>query len=190
LSYSRDWKISNQDRVGIAFTYDIGFGAKKAQIASYSTATRQRIYRLITMTKTLFSASLIRFSALLFTTCFSLFMTGCQSKDPNSTGIFQAHRVDIPQGNYITKEMLAQVTLGMSQQQVKFALGAPLLTPVFSSDRWDYVFRHQFANGTSDLKRVVIRFKDAKVAVIEADELPTQAAPSGPTPSPSGKVGS
>jgi outer membrane protein assembly factor BamE len=142
------------------------------------------------MTKTLFSASLIRFSALLFTTCFSVFTAGCQSKDPNSTGIFQAHRVDIPQGNYITKEMLAQVTLGMSQQQVKFTLGAPLLTPVFSSDRWDYVFRHQFANGTSDLKRVVIRFKDAKVAVIEADELPTQAAPSGPTPSPSGKVGS
>jgi outer membrane protein assembly factor BamE len=142
------------------------------------------------MTKLLFSVSAIRLLSLFSAISLSLLIAGCQSNNRNSTGIFQAHRVDIPQGNYITKEMLAQVTLGMSQQQVKFALGAPLLTPVFSSDRWDYVFRHQFANGTSDLKRVVIRFKDAKVAVIEADELPTQAVPSAPTTPTSGKVGS
>jgi outer membrane protein assembly factor BamE len=142
------------------------------------------------MTKTSILASTKRFISLISMLSSGLFIAGCQSNDPNSTGIFQPYRVDIPQGNYITKEMLAQVTPGMSQQQVKFALGAPLLTPVFSSDRWDYVFRHQFANGTSELKRVVIRFKDAKVGSIEADELPTQATPSGPTPSPSGKVGS
>jgi outer membrane protein assembly factor BamE len=144
----------------------------------------------MTNTNTLSSGSAMRLLSLASTICFGMLVGGCQSNDPNRTGIFQAHRVDIPQGNYITKEMLAQVTAGMSQQQVKFALGAPLLTPVFNADRWDYVFRHQFANGTSDLKRVVIRFKDAKVAVIEADELPTQAVPSGPTPSTSGKVGS
>jgi outer membrane protein assembly factor BamE len=110
-------------------------------------------------------------------------LVGCQSNDPNRSGIFQPYRVDIPQGNYVTKEMLALVKPGMSQQQVKFALGAPLLTPVFNADRWDYVFRHQFINGTSDLKRVVIRFKDGKVGTIEADELPGQAAPTGPAPS-------
>jgi outer membrane protein assembly factor BamE len=139
------------------------------------------------MTKTTSFASASR---LISAIGFGLIIAGCQSNDPNSTGIFQAYRVDIPQGNYITKEMLAQVKTGMSQQQVKFALGAPLLTPVFNIDRWDYVFRHQFANGASDLKRVVIRFKDGRVGTIEADELPTQATPSGPTPSTSGKVGS
>jgi outer membrane protein assembly factor BamE len=113
----------------------------------------------------------------------SVALVGCQSNDPNRSGIFQPYRVDIPQGNYITKEMLSLVKPGMSQQQVKFALGAPLLTPVFNADRWDYVFRHQFINGTSDLKRVVIRFKDGKVGTIDADELPGQAASKGPTPS-------
>jgi outer membrane protein assembly factor BamE len=142
------------------------------------------------MTKTPLSITAMRSISLFSAIGFCLLMAGCQSKDPNSTGIFQAHRVDIPQGNYITKEMLAQVAVGMSQQQVKFALGAPLLTPVFNVDRWDYVFRHQFANGTNELKRVVIRFKDAKVAVIEADELPTQATPIAPSPAVSGKVGS
>lgn len=142
------------------------------------------------MYKTFTFDSIRRLVSLFTAVGFGLLMTACQSKDPNSTGIFQAYRVDIPQGNYVTKEMLAQVTPGMSQQQVKFALGAPLLTPVFNVDRWDYVFRHQFANGTSELKRVVIRFKDGKVGTIEADELPTQATPSGPTPSTSGKVGS
>jgi outer membrane protein assembly factor BamE len=142
------------------------------------------------MTKTSISTSTKRFISLISLLGSCLFIAGCQSKDPNSTGLFQPYRVDIPQGNYITKEMLAQVTPGMSQQQVKFALGAPLLTPVFSSDRWDYVFRHQFANGTSELKRVVIRFKDAKVGTIEADELPSQATPSPTSPSSPVKVGS
>jgi outer membrane protein assembly factor BamE len=143
------------------------------------------------MTKTTSFARATRFvSALGFGLTIGLLVAGCQSNDPNSTGIFQAYRVDIPQGNYVTKEMLAQVKPGMSQQQVKFAIGAPLLTPVFSVDRWDYVFRHQFANGTSDLKRLVIRFKDGKVGSIEADDLPTQATPSGPTPSTAGKAGS
>jgi outer membrane protein assembly factor BamE (lipoprotein component of BamABCDE complex) len=168
--------MDNQYRGSNTFTYHIGFGAKKAL--------------LTIMTKKLIHYKAIRLISALIATSFGLFVAGCQSNDPNSTGIFQAHRVDIPQGNYVTKEMLAQVTVGMSQQQVKFALGAPLLTPVFSSDRWDYVFRHQFANGSSDLKRVVIRFKDAKVAVIEADELPTQATPNRPTPPTSGKAGS
>jgi outer membrane protein assembly factor BamE len=117
-------------------------------------------------------------------------LIGCQSTDQNRSGIFQPYRVDIPQGNYITKEMLAQVKPGMSQQQVKFALGAPLLTPVFNADRWDYVFRHQFINGTSDLKRVVIRFKDGKVGTIEADELPAQVTPTGPTPTSPANAGS
>jgi outer membrane protein assembly factor BamE len=134
------------------------------------------------MTKTLSFAHATRLLSALAVGCV---LVGCQSNDRNSTGIFQPYRIDIPQGNYVTQEMLAQVKPGMSQQQVKFALGAPLLTPVFNSDRWDYVFRHQFANGTSELKRVVIRFKDAKVGTIEADELPSQA-----TPITSGKAGS
>ncbi len=105
----------------------------------------------------------------------ALFISGCQSKDPNSGGLFSAYRTDIPQGNYISKEMLSQVKTGMTQQQVKFALGAPLLVPVFSEGRWDYVFRHQFANGTVELKRVVIKFKNDKVDSIDADDLPSQA---------------
>jgi outer membrane protein assembly factor BamE len=112
-------------------------------------------------------------STLLVVT-FTVLLGACQASDPSKTGIFQAHKVDIPQGNYVTKEMLALVKEGMSQSQVKFALGAPLLTPVFSSDRWDYVFRLQYANGTADLKRVVVLFKDGKVAKITADELPSK----------------
>jgi outer membrane protein assembly factor BamE len=100
----------------------------------------------------------------------------CQSSDRNRTGFFEAYKVDVPQGNYVTKDALAQVKAGMSPQQVKFILGAPLLVPVFSADRWDYVFRHQFANGTSELRRVIVRFTDGKVSKIDADELPAPTA--------------
>ena len=111
-------------------------------------------------------------SALMLTT--AVLLAACNSGEPSRSSFFSAYKVDIPQGNYVTKEMLAQVKEGMSTQQVKFALGAPLLTPVFSADRWDYVFRYQHANGSSDLRRVVIRFKDTKVNSIEADELPAR----------------
>jgi outer membrane protein assembly factor BamE len=98
--------------------------------------------------------------------------SACQSNN-KASGFFEPYRVDVPQGNYVTKEMLAQLKTGMSTQQVKFVMGAPLLTPVFSADRWDYVFRHQFADGSYELQRVVIRFKDGKVGTIEADDLPS-----------------
>jgi outer membrane protein assembly factor BamE (lipoprotein component of BamABCDE complex) len=133
-----------------------------------------------------FSSSFLKIIYAITLGAGSLLLSACQGNDPSKTGIFQAHKVDIPQGNYVTKEMLALVKEGMSPSQVKFALGAPLLTPVFSSDRWDYVFRLQYANGTADLKRVIVIFKDGKVAKINADDLPSQDSSSKDVP----KVGS
>jgi outer membrane protein assembly factor BamE len=119
--------------------------------------------------------TLIRVFAVL--ACGAL-ASACQSNN-KASGFFEPYRVDVPQGNYVTKEMLAQLKTGMSTQQVKFVMGAPLLTPVFSADRWDYVFRHQFADGSYELQRVIVRFKDGKVGAIEADDLPSADAKKG-----------
>ncbi len=99
-------------------------------------------------------------------------LSGCSSGQPESSGLFAPYRSDLPQGNYLTKEMIDQVRPGMSREQVRSVLGAPLLMPVFRTDRWDYVFRLQHANGKVDSRRVTIRFRDDRVDAIEADELP------------------
>ena len=50
---------------------------------------------------------------------------------------------DINQGNYLTPAEVAKVQQGMTQQQVQFALGTPMLKDPFGTQTWYYVFREQ-----------------------------------------------
>ncbi len=109
---------------------------------------------------------------LLAIALLALALAGCTSSDPGRSGILQPYRFDLPQGNYITQDMLDQIRVGMSPEQVRFALGTPLLTNSFRTDRWDYVFRYQHANGRSDVRRVIVFFDDGRVKAIESDSLP------------------
>ncbi len=104
----------------------------------------------------------------------------CASRDSSRSGIFEPHRIDLPQGNYVTGEMLDRVRPGMSPEQVRFALGSPLLVDVFRPERWNYVFRFLHANGDAELRRVVVVFEDGRVARIDADPLPQVENPGDP----------
>ncbi|QYF96016.1 outer membrane protein assembly factor BamE [Massilia sp. PAMC28688] len=88
--------------------------------------------------------------------------------------VFSPYRPDIQQGNFVSKEMLAQLEVGQSRDQVRFILGTPLLTDIFHADRWDYPFYLQRGNGALTSARVVVHFKDDKVARIEGGNLPSE----------------
>lgn len=105
---------------------------------------------------------------------------GCASKRSDRSGLFEPYRTDLPQGNYVTQEMLDRVQVGMSPAQVRSALGSPLLESIFHTDRWDYVFRYKHASGRTEQRRVTIRFADDKVAAIDADELPQRESADDP----------
>lgn len=96
-------------------------------------------------------------------------------------GILKPYRIDIQQGNFISREMLAQLKEGMQRkevitpEQVRFALGTPLLTDIFHADRWDYVFRLRKGNGEVISSRVTVFFKDNRLVRIESGLLPTEA---------------
>jgi outer membrane protein assembly factor BamE len=105
---------------------------------------------------------------------------GCASSSGSGSGLLKPYRIDIPQGNYLTQEMVDQVKPGMRRQQVRVALGSPLLDQMFRDDRWDYVFRYQHANGRSEMRHVTVFFKDDVVSEIRADELPQHEDPSDP----------
>lgn len=101
--------------------------------------------------------------------------TGVQTKqEKRFLGIFRPYRPDIQQGNFVSKEMVAQLKAGMTQDQVVFLLGTPLLTDVFHSDRWDYSFRLQKGNGELTTSRVTVFFKDKLVSSFEGGDLPTE----------------
>jgi len=89
-------------------------------------------------------------------------------------GIFSPYRVDIQQGNFVSQEMLAQLKPGMTQEQVQFALGTPLLHDMFHANRWDYLFRLQQRNGDVTTSRVTIFFDNKRMVRYEGGNLPTE----------------
>ncbi len=101
--------------------------------------------------------------------------TGVQTKRPNRfLGIFRPYRPDIQQGNFVSQEMVTQLKEGMTQDQVVFLLGTPLLNDLFHADRWDYAFRLQKGNGEITTSRVTVFFKDKLVSHFEGGDLPTE----------------
>ena len=50
------------------------------------------------------------------------------------------YRIEVVQGNFVSKEQLQALRPGMTRLQVKEILGTPLITSVFHADRWDYAF--------------------------------------------------
>jgi outer membrane protein assembly factor BamE len=88
--------------------------------------------------------------------------------------IFSPYRPDIQQGNFVSQEMLAQLKVGQTRDQVKFILGTPRLTDVFHAQRSDYPFYLARGNGELTTARVTVFFKDDVVERFEGGNLPTE----------------
>jgi outer membrane protein assembly factor BamE len=97
------------------------------------------------------------------------------TRDKPFLGFLRPYRPDIQQGNFVSREMVAQLKEGMTQDQVRFVLGTPLLTDVFHNNRWDYPFRIRKGNGEMTTSRVTLTFVDNRLARIEGGDLPTEA---------------
>lgn len=90
------------------------------------------------------------------------------------TSVITPYKVEVVQGNVVTREMLAGVTPGRSRTEVRDVLGSPLLADPFHAERWDYVFTIK-RQGTEPQKRsVVVWFKGDEVERVEAPELPSE----------------
>jgi outer membrane protein assembly factor BamE len=105
-------------------------------------------------------------------------LLACGSVNSASTRIASLvtpYKIDIVQGNFVSREQAAAVKPGMSRTQVRDILGTPLLTSIFHADRWDYVFTFKRQGAEPQARRVTVFFKDAVLERIEADDLPSEA---------------
>ena len=50
------------------------------------------------------------------------------------------HRIDIQQGNFLDKEDIDRISVGMTRVQVRALLGTPMVADPFQGSRWDYVY--------------------------------------------------
>lgn len=71
------------------------------------------------------------------------------------------YRPDINQGNYLTSTDVAKIQKGMTQQQVAYTLGTPMLQDPFGTQTWFYVFRQQ--PGHEDITQQTLTFDSAGV---------------------------
>ena len=71
------------------------------------------------------------------------------------------YKRDIPQGNLVTQEMVSQLQPGMTQEQVTYVMGRPLLEAPFDSQQWDYVYRLDKAYSGVEQRRVTLTFDNA-----------------------------
>lgn len=113
---------------------------------------------------------------LLALTCVGL--AGCSSLGGTGDRVASAvkpYKMDVIQGNVVTREQLAVLKPGMQRVQVRDVLGTPLLTSVFHEDRWDYVFTLQRPGAEPQSRRVTAFFKDDVLERVEADELPSES---------------
>ncbi|HEY8251508.1 MAG TPA: outer membrane protein assembly factor BamE [Burkholderiales bacterium] len=78
-------------------------------------------------------------------------------------------RIEIQQGNYISQEMVAQLKPGMSKEQVRLALGTPLLADIFHADRWDYVYYRDKPGEKRDQRKLTVFFEDGKLMRLDGD---------------------
>jgi outer membrane protein assembly factor BamE len=122
------------------------------------------------------SASRIRRSARRFVPSLTLLLlAGCGSLQ-SSDGMLARitpYRLEIVQGNVITKEQAAQVKPGMNRAQVRDILGSPLLADLFHADRWDYVFTIRRGSEVQAPRAVVALFDGDTLKSIETGgELP------------------
>jgi outer membrane protein assembly factor BamE len=106
-----------------------------------------------------------------------LALSGCASQLKTSESLFgliTPYRMEIVQGNVITKEQMDRVKVGMTRRQVRDALGSPLVTDIFHADRWDYLFSIRRQGAEPQRRAITLVFAGDALKSIDAPELPTE----------------
>ena len=85
------------------------------------------------------------------------------------------YRIDVIQGNFISKEQVDALKVGMPKAQVKDVLGTPLVSSVFHADRWDYVFTLRRQGIASQVFKYAVFFKGDQLERFEGDVMPSEA---------------
>lgn len=103
----------------------------------------------------------------------SLKLFGCLLISISLSGCFlRPYRFTVEQGNVICADTVASLQIGMSQDEVHYLMGTPLLQDVFHDNRWDYVYSEKPGYQPRKQYHVAIFFENGSVSQIQRDCLP------------------
>jgi len=107
----------------------------------------------------------MKYIKILICTLFLPFLLACGSK------LLTVHKIDVQQGNALDAEMVDKVEIGMSQEQVQYVLGSPLITDSFHPDRWDYIFLFTPGYGDVERRQLTLIFDRGEVIKIDKHNI-------------------
>ena len=87
----------------------------------------------------------------------------------SSCSIPRIFQVVISQGNLVDQEMLDKLEIGMTESQVKFVMGTPLISDTFYPNRWDYFTSVTQGENTYTNQKITLYFKDNKLVSWEGE---------------------
>ena len=75
------------------------------------------------------------------------------------------YKVPVEQGNYLRKDLIHQIKIGSSKQEVLDILGKPILDNGIEDDTWIYVYSRDSRKKKADVVqyRTILQFKNNKV---------------------------
>ena len=97
------------------------------------------------------------------------------SSSVNPVNWITSYKVDVIQGNFVSREQVEQLQAGMTRDQVKAVLGTPLLTSLFHADRWDYVFTLKRQGVEPQAFKYTVFFKGDQLERFSGDSMPSEA---------------
>ena len=83
------------------------------------------------------------------------------------------YKLDVQQGNVVTSKMLLQLRPGMTQSQVRFIMGTPLIQDSFHGKRWDYVYQMRESGKIIEQHRVILDFENDLLKTVRGDVVPS-----------------
>jgi len=107
----------------------------------------------------------------------SLSLGACTSVTDRTRSMLDSvtpYKVEVVQGNFVSKEQVEALKPGMSRQQVREILGTSLLTDVFHSNRWDYVFTIRRQGVEPQQRRLTLYFNGELLERFQGDQMPSE----------------
>lgn len=111
-------------------------------------------------------------AAFAVTIALATFLTSC--------ALPRVYKVTVQQGNVITQQMVDSLRPGMTQEQVAYVMGEPVIKNPFDQDRWDYVYTLRVPGVVNDHMKLSLFFTDGLLSHFVGDLAPSDQQPEAP----------
>lgn len=91
----------------------------------------------------------------------------------------RVYKVTVQQGNVITQQMIDRLRPGMTQEQVAYVMGEPVIKNPFDQDRWDYVYTLRVPGVVNERKKMSLFFTDGLLSHFVGDLAPSDQQTDG-----------